>query len=527
MAEPDPHQSLQCPVLDTPILHRRTFRAVGCGILAFLATWLTLDDPGLVWDEAIYLGFASRYIEWFRHWGDGAFSREAIELTWGKGQVHPPLGKLGLAAGIKLFHPTFPLCPELDLRAIRVASAGYFGLMVGVAFWWMATAFGTRAGVLAALAIVLTPRLFAHAHFGTLEMPMTVLWFVTVALASQIERSRKWLWPTAIALGLAGLTKINAGFIPFVLIPYLAWRLRRKSVVPLVALVVIPTLMFFLLWPHLWVAPWRHLCSYISDKASRMHIETYYLGRAFAKSSPPWHYPVVLTLVTVPLPFLGAAVSSTVRGVRRRDPSVVLLVANAALVLAVACLPFVPRYDGVRLFLPAFPFIACLAGLGLSQLVGYLQQRMHRQRAAWAVCVCLLALPAAEIVHLHPFQLSYYNEATGFLAGAEAMGFEPTYWWDTFSGETVQFLNRTCEPDAKVAFCKVDPYVPEASRTVIKTLRSDLKLVDFEAGDWDYLVLVSRYGKFDDRAWEIHREQEPMLSVARWGVKLCSVYRRR
>jgi len=501
---------------------RRGLQAFLCGLLAFLLVWLTLDDPGLVWDEAIYLGFAGRYIEWFRHWGEGAFSRDVIELVWGKGQVHPPLGKLGLAAGITLFHPTFPLCPELDLRAIRIASAGYFGLMTGVAFWWMAAAFGTRAGALAALAIVLTPRLFAHAHFGTLEMPMTALWFVTVALVAQIERSRKWLWPAAVALGLAGLTKINAGFIPFVLVPYLVWRLRRKSVVPLVALAVIPTLMFFLLWPHLWVAPWRHLCGYISDKANRMHIEGYYLGRAFTESSPPWHYPLMLTLVTVPLPFLAAAVFATVRGVRRWDPTVVLLAANAGLVLAVAGLPFVPRYDGVRLFLPAFPFLACLAGLGLDHLL-----RRLRQRTAWIVCACLFALPGAEMVHLHPFQLSYYNGATGFLAGAETMGFEPTYWWDTFSVETAQFLNRTCKPGVRVAFHPVDAYVPRTYRNVTRTLRSDLEIADFEAGNWDYLVLVSRYGKFDEATWGIYREQEPLFSVGRWGVELCSVYARR
>ena len=526
MVDPDPNLRAQAAASGNPS-RRRLLHAVGFGALALLIVWLTLDAPGLVWDETIYMGFARRYIDWFQHWGRGAFTTETIEWAWGKGQVHPPLGKLGLALGIKLFHPTFPNCPELDVRAIRLASACWFALLTGMAFWWMATAFGECAGALSSLAMILMPRLFGHAHFGTLDMPMTALWFVAVALFSQVGRSRGWVWAAAIALGAAGLTKINAAFIPLVLAPYAVWRLRRKAVVPLVILAVVPLVMFLALWPHLWVDTWQHLRQYVTDKASRMHVEAYYGGRAFTDSSPPWHYPLVLTLATVPVPFLAAAAFASIRGLKRRDPAIVLLVANAALVLGVACLAFVPKYDGVRLFLPAFPFVACLAGVGLSAFVGWLRSRMPRRAwLAWLVGLCVLASPAAEVVHLHPFQLSYYNEAVGFLSGAEALGFEPTYWGDTLASETVGFLNRTCVPGEKVAFFPVGSYVPSTHQNVTKDLRPDVQIVDYESGQWRWLVLVSRYGKFDELAWATHRRQEPVFSVKRWGVELCSVYRK-
>lgn len=508
-----------------PAIRRsRLLRALACGLCALLVVWLTLDDPGLVWDETIYMGFGQLYLAWFDHLGHGALTTEAIEMAWGKGQVHPPLGKLGLALGIRIFHPTFPNVPALDLRSIRLASAFYFALLTGFGYWWMAAAFGPRAGLMTALVMVLTPRLFAHAHFGALDMPMAALWFVAVALFAQVERAPACAWWAAVVLGAAGLTKINAGFIPAVLVPYAVWRLRRKAVTPIAAVVIVPTAMFFLLWPHMWIAPWSNLVSYISDKASRMHVEAYYLGRAWTTCSPAWHYPIVMALVTVPVPFLAAAGAAAVRGLRRRDPTVVLLGANAGLVLLVACLPFVPKYDGVRLFLPLLPFVVCLAGRGLSDLFGYMQRRSRP--AAWAVIVALFALPASELVLLHPYELSYYNAAVGGLRGAAALGFEPTYWGDAASSEVMDWLDRHCERAAKVAFFPVGSFVPSTHQRVLKDLRSDLRLVDYESGDWTYLVLVSRYGKWDDAARETQRGQRPVFSVRRRGVTLCAVYRR-
>ncbi len=41
---------------------------------------------------------------------------------------------------------------------------------------------------------------------------------------------------------------------------------------------------------------------------------------------------------------------------------------NFAAILLLAALPWSPKYDGVRLFLPLFPFVALLAGAGFQRL---------------------------------------------------------------------------------------------------------------------------------------------------------------
>jgi len=356
---------------------------------------------------------------------------------------------------------------------------------------------------------------------------MTSLWFLAVCLACEIERSPRIVWPAAIALGAAGLTKVNAGAIPIVIVPYLAWRLRRKAIRPVVILGVVSLAMLFAFWPPLWVAPWQFLSEYFADKVGRHSAATHFLGTTFDKSNLPWYYPLFMTAATVPTVFLIAAGCGAVRGLRRARPVVVLLVANAALMLGLACSPLAPKYDGVRLFLPAMPFIGCLAGIGLSWFTVWLRRRLRgRRQLSWLVLAAIFALPVGEMAHLHPHYISYFSEAVGWLPGAHALGLEPTYWGDTITTPTLDYLNRHAPPKSRVAFVPVGTHLPRVRRQSLKDMRADFAIVDHRLGTWDYLVLVPRYGLFDADTWRVHRQSRPVFEVRRWGVTLCAVYRR-
>ena len=75
-------------------------------------------------------------------------------------------------------------------------------------------------GLVAAAVFVLMPRLFAHGHFANLEMATLLLWLLTViAFERGIER-RGWSVACGVFFGLALLTKINAVFLPVLLLPW-------------------------------------------------------------------------------------------------------------------------------------------------------------------------------------------------------------------------------------------------------------------------------------------------------------------
>jgi hypothetical protein len=65
----------------------------------------------------------------------------------------------------------------------------------------------------------------------------------------------------------------------------------------------------------------------------------------------------------------------------------------------------------------------------------------------------LVLVPAGwQLVKVHPFELSYYNELIGGPRGAWKAGFELAYWWDAFNDRTIADLNERLPRDAMVHF---------------------------------------------------------------------------
>jgi hypothetical protein len=102
----------------------------------------------------------------------------------------------------------------------------------------------------------------------------------------------------------------------------------------------------------------------------------------------------------------------------------------------------VPRYDGTRLFLPAFPFLAILAGVGLERM---LRRIASFRGLGWsgAAAVLMLATGSA-VVGVHaatPCLLSAYSPLVGGLAGADRLGFETTFWGDAVTPELLAAIS--------------------------------------------------------------------------------------
>jgi hypothetical protein len=82
---------------------------------------------------------------------------------------------------------------------------------------------------------------------------------------------------------------------------------------------------------------------------------------------------------------------------------------------------------------------------------------LTRTRRAWvprALTAALVLVPSAwQLVKVHPYELSYYNELIGGPRGAWEPGwFELTYWYDAFNPETLREINAELPPGAEVDF---------------------------------------------------------------------------
>jgi len=289
--------------------------------------------------------------------------------------------------------------------------------------------------------------------------------------------------------------------------------------------------MFFALWPWMWISTWPHFTQYLADKVGRTRaktmIEVYYLGKTYTRPPAPWHYPIVMSFVTVPVGFL-IGFFAFFKGLLRKflEKKVeILLLFNFLVIIAVASLPNVPRYDGVRLFMPAFPFFAMMAGIGLGSVWGYLKNLRKPKTVACAAFVIIMILQGSGIVLSFPFNLSYYNALVGGAPGAKELGFESTYWGEACDYRIMQYLNENVPPNGRVLFLHFGSGQKQLFEKYY--LREDINVVDGEKSQPDFIVLNVRQGKFSDFHWQLYRDEKPAFGnyLCFGKVPLCLIYR--
>ena len=578
-------------------------------LVAFAFVLRTLNGPGITWDEANFIPSSISYLNWFQTLKDDikggnvrhAFSKDTITNYWRATTEHPPFAKLLAASTIFIFHKFTDL-----IFAARISTAFIFSILILLIYKFTRLEFQTGydirsgpdsrpykkqgeipngcrdktyrryAGYFSAISLLIMPRIFGHAHFASLDICMSFMWFLTVFSFVKGIKSLKWSIITGIVYGLALATKLNALFLP---IPILIWAHlyhRKEYSRNVIAMLLLSPLVFISIWPWLWPEPIPRIVYYFASKVERISIPTYYLGTAYKEITAPWHYPIVMTFATLPPVVLVLTILGIARIAKAKfaDSIGTLILLNIITCIGIMVLPRAQKYDGVRLFLPAFPFIASLAGMTLARILqgrvgkpasrsGDLSHRkmwetspdvdmgrgrvwakakayagrgfslelakrclyFQRERSMIFLAFLLLASGALPLINIHPYYLSYYNVFVGGVKGGNKLGFETTYWGDTCTDEVLNYLNENAKQDAKAAFypagCNVVPLYRLTGR-----LRKDIKPAPLE--EWetlDYLVLNCRQGFFDERLWQIYKREKYEYATTFQDVPLTAVYK--
>lgn len=538
---------------------------------AFLWVVMTANDFGVGYDEPIYGGYTLKYLAWLdylvRCWSQGQwlepFRFEVIDLYWKAKDMHPAIPKLVAAVGYAMM---LPLMGD-EFASMRAGTAFLFGAMLAAIYWFGRSQIGRAGALFSAFAVAFMPRLFGDAHFLTMDMPVTATTFIgTVLLLRALERPNwKWVTVALIAVGMAFASKAN-GFliIPAAICFILAsgeWRmangqqsnfrhfvilsLRRLVIVAIVAVGAMAFL--FATWLWLWIDPINRFHEYITFHAKHFGVHTYYLGRLW--DFAPWHYPFVMTLVTVPtvtLLFAIVGLGLTLQRWRTSPPLAQIALISYFVHIAPFLLPTTPVYNGVRLFEPAFPFVGILAGYAFGLLAQWLLRWLKERASQWisqprlvivALGIGALAPSAYGTLASHPFELSYYNAVVGGVQGAvHRWGFEGTYWGVNLLN-VIPFLNRLPEgtkvlviPHPLHAYLPVFyqragalrtdlefPYDPDYN--IKNLLGCDFVVFQCSQTEWELLP-----EKFRKMVWKLWREATPTYAVTYNGVIIVGIY---
>jgi len=534
-------------------------------LLAFVTLAIvvaTLPDAGVTWDEPLYIKASRGYMTWLGLLRRGlqqrdlseALSDQTIVRWWVQDptlELHPPLGKF--LSGLTWATLRGSLG---SISAHRLSNSLLFSVLVGLIFWMVSAAYDTASGVFAALSLPLMPRMFFHAHLANIDTTVAITWFVAMYVYWRCESRPGWIAVAAngLAFGLALATKMNAVLIPIVWAMWaLLFRRNWRSLLRIAASTAIGAGVFVATWPWLYHDPANRLLYYFLMASRFKDRPQFYLGQTLPHV--PWHYPVVITLAVVPLaitvmsllgivrvlqsttgstPTAGTSKQTTGKPTARETGWLLLL--NALVPLLFAATGLQASYSGERHFIPAYPYVACLAGLGFGGVLNLLLSGWQRlygrgnvvrvRLLIAALLVLLLVPPLLAMIRIHPYQLSYYSELVGGLPGATGLGLETTFWCETYQ-DALPYLNENAEAGAAV--WAENPFVLRFYQQS-DMLRQDLRI---SGGDtispWttDYAVVEMRQTGFSytPEILAVMAQRQPVYTLAHQGVALLHVYK--
>ena len=504
-------------------------------LLALLILLVTLGDYGLAWDEPFNFVPALSAWNWFKiliSHPSIALSPESIQRYWSPIAEHPSISKLIAAVSYGTFPPYFG-----ELFSYRLGAIVFFCVFLAVYYAVIQRMFNRWVAIFAAGALFTMPRIFGQSHFATTDSTMMIMSFYTVY--AFVRGLDNWKWSIGFALiwGIALATKINALFLP---IPLVIWAFcyhREKWGTNIFGLFFISPLVFVLCWPWLWRDPLTKIFGYLTFYTSHKFTSVYYFGTFYNLVVAPWHYPLVYTLTVIPVVTLIMIIAGVIprfmklryHQTRRADALPMLFLWMGLFPILFQSLPGTPRYDGIRLFLSAFPFLAVLGGLGFSALLEKLkrmpviQQKVSPALLSIGLCGILLLPSVYHLYDTHPYELSYYNLLIGGVNGAKQAGMESTYWGEALSPQTLYVLNDKLPLNATVRFYSCSDDVVKWYRDH-QYLRKDIQVLQTDDTIPDFAVLNCRQGFFGRREWMLYQQYVPIYSVKLHDVPLVNVY---
>ena len=433
-----------------------------CGITAFLLaatminhglvdSWMPAG-PGLTLDESFNIDQGVYLVDAISQHGPLLFTPSVVKEVFGNPRYlpdHPPLGRVLLGTAHQLTSWLIPGSEDssYNVPAARLGSCFAFALTVFLLSEFSLRRYGPAAGIVTALMLIGMPNVIGHARIAALESATNLAW-----VAAMIPLLSWWTGTKApsnrqaiisgVLWGLLLLTKVQGILLPPIVFLWAAWRFRDQAVRPLACWAIAGVAFFFVGWPWLWLNPVDNVMSYLGRTTDRTTLYCWYFGQRFADKAVPWHYPFVMTLISLPLWTVIGLVMRLCRN--QPDAAEKLILLSVAVPLLVFAVPDTPVYDGTRLFLIVMPPLALLAARGFAECLHgsraderFVAAKLPQSAARrWLkVGVWSVLLIASGVRIMTPYCISEYGLLAGKNRGAAWLGMEASYWSDALNGD--------------------------------------------------------------------------------------------
>ena len=413
------------------------------------------NGPGLTLDESFNIEQGVYLFDSFLHHGPLLFTPDGAEEVFGAKTYfpdHPPLARFMLGAAHQLTSWAIPGSETTfyNVPAARLGSCFFLALTVLLLMEFARRRYGLATAIWSAVALLLMPRVIGHARIAAQESTTTFFWLL--AVVPLLSWWTKLAAPTSRQSLIAGLlfglmlaAKIQGVFLPPLVVAWSLWRFRLQAIRPLAIWGLTGFVVFWILWPWLWLDPIDHFSEYVIKTSKRPILYVWYLGQRFADKSVPFHYPFVILFATTPFAVTVPVAWRFFAG--RFDRAEQLALATIVFPLLVFALPGTPIYDSVRLFLIVTPMLALMAGRGLMLTCQAIATSAGNSDAPPSVAnkyrkviVCLLVVMSASVFAdwrgYQPYCLEDYSiNVGGTKLAVETLGLECSYWAEGMNAE--------------------------------------------------------------------------------------------
>jgi len=512
---------------------------------------LTLSHYGLSWDEGLgNLFFGERYLLFLTSFEEKYLDfknelpyhhQRAINTYQApfrdSPNEFPPVTDIFSAAGMYLTAYWLDLLNPVDgWHSFTVVLAGIF---LGIFYRFFSQRIGRLPAFLGTVFLASFPRFWGDMHFNPKDVPETI-WISLVLMAYSIwyEKPRPGqALLVGVLFAFALGTKVNALIVPLMIVfGVWPWRMGinswkknlqhiRKQLIHYLLMFSSFLSVYFLSWPYLYANPQRLINYY-----------TYIFfqgGRQGAGINGEIWQQVVFTMPEVMLLCLLIGLVYLVLNAKKGKtiwPRFLLIWLLFPLLRA--SLPGMVNFDGIRHFLEFLPAAALIAGLGGSQLISMIENRLKGSRVAVSTAFAVLLVINYTSIYwtYHPFQHLYYNRIVGGLPGAsEVFGpNEATDYWAASYRQGMDWLTENATSEAGL-YTPVAPWLVDITAPL--WLRPDLEILpEFNRGqitslDSDlYVMFITRPVFYDQVAQYCVENLTPVYAIPVDGVEVLQIY---
>jgi 4-amino-4-deoxy-L-arabinose transferase-like glycosyltransferase len=400
----------------------------------------TFRDYGATWDEFVQSRYGELVLAYFRSGFSDRRCNSFEDLYY-----YGPLFETLAAAAYE-----WAGAWKEEIRHLMSALAGTLAVWGTIRY---ARLF-PRAGALplwAGASLLLWPRFYGHAFVNSKDIPFACafVWAMYAAARwSLAGGGRRETLGVGLATGLA-LALRPGGVIVLALVslaglPLLLGPRRAAAVGQLAAILGLAWLVMVSAWPWALDSPIAHplQAMQLSFKFP-LSVPMLFDGRWVRADDLPWNYVPKWLAITTPEAFVVLGGIGALVAVARASHTADSLMPRLTLAWVVLPLLYVllrrpPLYDEIRHLLFLLPGAAVLVGLGLEWLMAGVATR--QPRLAWLLPLLLLQ-PVPDLVRLHPYQMTYFNETTRATSGTLSERYDTDYWLSSYK-EAMQWVNR-------------------------------------------------------------------------------------